>query len=99
SLARSWASAVTSSSSRVAMRSSTYPRTLLVHVFGGRHRRDRAATVPAVSDVGAHSVSEPVAAATVVVVRDAAEGLEVLMLRRNARGMFGGMWVFPGGRV
>ena len=40
-----------------------------------------------------------VPAATVVLVRDGREGLETLMLRRNARGMFGGMWVFPGGRV
>jgi 8-oxo-dGTP pyrophosphatase MutT (NUDIX family) len=43
-------------------------------------------------------------AATVVVVRDgeAADGspsLETLMLRRDERGPFGGMWVFPGGRV
>jgi 8-oxo-dGTP pyrophosphatase MutT (NUDIX family) len=43
-------------------------------------------------------------AATVVVVRDAidddgASTLETLMLRRNDRGVFGGMWVFPGGRV
>jgi len=54
-------------------------------------------------------MSEPAAAdlhpaATVVVVRDgvAADGmpaLETLMLRRNDRGVFGGMWVFPGGRV
>jgi len=34
-----------------------------------------------------------------VLVRDAAGGLETLMLRRNAAGAFGGMWVFPGGRV
>ena len=43
-------------------------------------------------------------AATVVVVRDgaAADGtpcIETLMLRRNEHGQFGGMWVFPGGRV
>jgi 8-oxo-dGTP pyrophosphatase MutT (NUDIX family) len=44
-------------------------------------------------------VAEPTPAATVVPVRDAETGLEVLMLRRNARGMFGGMWVFPGGQV
>jgi 8-oxo-dGTP pyrophosphatase MutT (NUDIX family) len=38
-------------------------------------------------------------AATVVVVRDDPGGLEVLMLRRNSKLVFGGMWVFPGGRV
>lgn len=43
-------------------------------------------------------------AATVVVVRDGvspdgAPCIETLMLRRNDRGNFGGMWVFPGGRV
>ncbi len=55
----------------------------------------------------------PVDAATVVLIRNtptptnnsptssatAQSGLEVLMLRRNARGAFGGMWVFPGGQV
>ena len=37
-------------------------------------------------------------AATIVLLRDAAE-LEVLMLHRSAQGAFGGMWVFPGGRI
>jgi 8-oxo-dGTP pyrophosphatase MutT (NUDIX family) len=44
-------------------------------------------------------VSEATPAATVVPLRDGKEGLEVLLLRRNARGIFGGMWVFPGGQV
>ncbi len=38
-------------------------------------------------------------AATVVLVRDHPSGPEVLMLRRNSKLVFGGMWVFPGGRV
>jgi 8-oxo-dGTP pyrophosphatase MutT (NUDIX family) len=44
-------------------------------------------------------VPRAIPAATVVIVRDGASGLETLMLRRNARGQFGGMWVFPGGQV
>lgn len=41
-----------------------------------------------------------VAAATVILLRDAPGGLETLMLRRDSRLAFaGGMWVFPGGRV
>ncbi|MEQ8840509.1 MAG: NUDIX domain-containing protein [Acidimicrobiales bacterium] len=38
-------------------------------------------------------------AATVVVLRDGDDGVETLMLRRNSKIAFGGMWVFPGGRV
>jgi 8-oxo-dGTP pyrophosphatase MutT (NUDIX family) len=39
-------------------------------------------------------------AATVVLLRDGARGLEVLYLRRNTAVDFhGGAWVFPGGRV
>lgn len=38
-------------------------------------------------------------AATVVLLRDQAGGLETLMLRRRSEIAFGGMWVFPGGRI
>lgn len=44
--------------------------------------------------------TELVAAATVVLLRDAPGGMETLMMRRNSKLNFvGGMWVFPGGRV
>jgi 8-oxo-dGTP pyrophosphatase MutT (NUDIX family) len=43
--------------------------------------------------------TSPRPAATVVLLRDRPEGPEVLMLRRNSKIAFGGMWVFPGGRV
>ncbi|NIP13962.1 MAG: NUDIX hydrolase [Pseudomonadales bacterium] len=39
-------------------------------------------------------------AATVILVRDASEGFEILMLKRTSGAAFaGGMFVFPGGRV
>jgi 8-oxo-dGTP pyrophosphatase MutT (NUDIX family) len=41
----------------------------------------------------------PVLAATVILLRDGDRGLETLMLRRNSKIVFGGMWVFPGGRI
>ena len=44
-------------------------------------------------------MSEAIPAATVVLARDGDDGIEVLMLRKNAALAFGGMWVFPGGRV
>ncbi len=38
-------------------------------------------------------------AATVVLLRDSDAGVETLMLRKNKDIRFGGMWVFPGGRI
>lgn len=36
-------------------------------------------------------------AATVSVLRDGNEGVELLLLRKASRRRFGGFWVFPGG--
>lgn len=44
-------------------------------------------------------MSELIPAATVVLVRDGDDGIETVMLHRNSKLAFGGMWVFPGGRV
>ena len=42
---------------------------------------------------------ELIPAATVVLLRDGAQGMETLMLRKNSKIAFAGMWVFPGGRI
>ena len=47
----------------------------------------------------AQDLPPAIPAATVVLVRDGATGVEVLMLHRVSKVAFGGMWVFPGGRV
>ena len=43
--------------------------------------------------------SVPVPAATVLLVRDNEEKIEVLMLKRASQTNFGGAWVFPGGKL
>ena len=46
------------------------------------------------------SGDEPaIPAATVVVLRDTDDGMQTLMLRKNSKIAFGGMWVFPGGKI
>ena len=57
-------------------------------VIDSRPRRPEDATDPAI----------PVAA-TVVLLRDAEQGLEVLVIERPDRGSFAGAWVFPGGKL
>ncbi len=60
----------------------------LTDVFGDiDNPRARAAAHPATP------------AATVILLRDGGGGPEVLMLRKNSKIAFGGMWVFPGGRI
>mgnify|MGYP001386323301 FL=1 len=44
-------------------------------------------------------VAPPIPAATVVLLRDGDAGIEVLMLKKNSKITFGGMWVFPGGKI
>ena len=45
-------------------------------------------------------MTEAAPAATAVVMRDAAGGIEVLLLKRSSQLAFhGGAWVFPGGRI
>ena len=50
--------------------------------------------------MSASSAVAPQPAATVILLRDASDGCEVLLVRRNPQLSFhGGAWVFPGGRV
>ena len=59
-----------------------------------RRTRAAAGSEPAASGV------EAAPAATVVLLRDGEEGLEVLLGRRSSKLAFhGGAWVFPGGRI
>jgi len=63
-----------------------------------KQQREHAETLEKWATSGKEG-TPPVLAATVILLRDAADGLETLMLRRNSKISFGGMWVFPGGRL
>src|ERR1700686_2112320 len=57
------------------------------------------ATLPGQGKAGEHA-TPPRQAATVILLRDGADGLEVLLVKRNEQARFmGGVWVFPGGAV
>lgn len=46
------------------------------------------------------SLPTPIPSACVVITRDGASALEILLVRRNAKiAFYGGAWVFPGGKV
>ena len=63
-----------------------------------QHRNDMYGNIDARGE-NDEGVSATIPAATVVLLRDGSEGVEVLMLRKNSKITFGGMWVFPGGKV
>ena len=64
------------------------PRPLLSHTCMARWEHNRLQVDDSVFDAG-----------TVVLVRDAEPGVQCLMLRKTEGQAFGGLWVFPGGRV
>ena len=62
----------------------------------GQHKNDMYGNIDARSERES-GVAPPIPAATVVLLRDADDGIEVLMLKKNSKITVGGMWVFPGG--
>ena len=67
-------------------------RTILVN---DKHRNDIYGDNPH----GDSASSPAIPAATVVLLRESDTGIETLMLHRTSKVSFGGMWVFPGGRI
>ena len=55
---------------------------------------------PPGEEINEGPVTEPRQAATLMLLRDGADGLEVLLVQRNPEQRFmGGAWVFPGGAL
>ena len=65
---------------------------------GDEHKNDMYGNISARSEQET-GVQAAIPAATVVLLRDGDTGVEVLMLRKNSKITFGGMWVFPGGKI
>ena len=63
-----------------------------------QHKNDTYGDISARSEADA-GIVPPIPAATVVLLRDGEGGPEVLMLKKNSKITFGGMWVFPGGKI
>ena len=66
---------------------------------GSRHDKDRARFADWARHARESGETPAVPAATVVLLRDSHDGIETIMLRKNSKIAFGGMWVFPGGRI
>ena len=67
-------------------------------VGASQHPNDMYGNIDARSEDDS-GVAPPIPAATVVLLRDGDAGIEVLMLKKNSKITFGGMWVFPGGKI
>ena len=66
---------------------------------GAGHHRDHRRYDAYARHHAEHGDSLLIPAATVVVLSDGDAGIETLMLRKNSQIAFGGMWVFPGGKI
>jgi 8-oxo-dGTP pyrophosphatase MutT (NUDIX family) len=79
----------------------TFQRCQIAGCCGGNFGRAYDPGVPdADQEPAARVIPEPVPAASVILLRDGADGLEVLLLRRAAKASFAAdAWVFPGGGV
>ena len=63
------------------------------------HKQDNQHRNDIYGDLDNKEASHAIPASTVVILRDGESGTEVLMLHRTSKVHFGGMWVFPGGRI
>ena len=63
------------------------------------HKQDNQHRNDIYGDLDNKEASPAIPASTVVILRDGESGTEVLMLHRTSKVHFGGMWVFPGGRI
>ncbi len=64
-----------------------------------KHRNDIYADRLDKGNAAPDATAPAIPAATVVLLREQASQIEILMLHKTSQIAFGGMWVFPGGRI